>query len=230
MVFSAAVGELAKGDAMSGTELATKPRGVPSVPAYTREAVRYDARTSRYGRYRKGAVELLPLACGDVVLDIGCGTGLCFDLLVKRVGRTGTVVGVDPSAEMLELAAERVAARRWQNVVLVHSPVESAELPVADHALFCAVHDVLQSAPAVDNVLAHVRDGGAVAATGGKWAPPWAVAVNAGVLALHAPFVRNFAGFHRPWGLLAERVPELHVQEVALGAGYLASGRVRSAN
>jgi hypothetical protein len=56
------------------------------------------------------------------------------------------------------------------------------------------------------------------------------VAVNAGVLALHAPFVRNFAGFHRPWGLLAERVPELQVQEVALGAGYLASGRVRSAN
>ena len=106
----------------------------------------------------------------------------------------------------------------------------TAELPVADHALFCAVHDVLQSVPAVDNVLAHVRDGGAVAATGGKWAPPWAVAVNAGVLALHAPFVRNFAGFHRPWGLLAERVPELQVREVALGAGYLASGRVRSAN
>src|SRR5207253_1887798 len=147
MVFSAAVGELAKGDDMFGTELATKPGGVPSVPAYTREAVRYDARTSRYGRYRKGAVELLPLASGDVVL---------------------------------------------------------------------------QSAHAMDNVLAHVRDGGAVAATGGKWAPPWAVAVNAGVLALHAPFVRNFAGFHRPWGLLAKRVPELRVQEVALGAGYLA--------
>ena len=32
MVFSAAVGELAKGDDMSGTELATKPGGVPSVP------------------------------------------------------------------------------------------------------------------------------------------------------------------------------------------------------
>ena len=75
-------------------------------------------------------------------------------------------------------------------------------------------------------MLAHVRDGGWVAATGGKWAPPWAVAVNAAVLATHAPFVADFAGFTRPWALLAERVPELAVQEVALGGGYLASGRV----
>jgi hypothetical protein len=63
-------------------------------------------------------------------------------------------------------------------------------------------------------------------ATGGKWAPAWAVAINAGVLAVHAPFVRDFAGFHRPWALLAERVPGLAVEEVALGAGYLAWGRV----
>ncbi len=38
-----------------------------------------------------------------------------------------------------------------------------------------------------------------------------------GCMALHAPFVRNFAGFHRPWALLAERVPGLSVEEVASG-------------
>jgi demethylmenaquinone methyltransferase/2-methoxy-6-polyprenyl-1,4-benzoquinol methylase len=201
--------------------------GTPSIRAYTCDAQRYDARTASFGRYRQSAVDLLPLTCGDVVLDVGCGTGLCFELLVGRVGCTGTVVGVDPAAEMLELAARRVAARGWGNVVLVQSPVEVAALPRADHALFCAVHDVLQCATALDHVLAQIRDGGAVAATGGKWAPPWAVAVNAGVLALHQPFVRNFAGFGRPWALLAERVRGLRVQEVALGGGYLASGRVR---
>jgi demethylmenaquinone methyltransferase/2-methoxy-6-polyprenyl-1,4-benzoquinol methylase len=172
-------------------------------------------------------VDLLPLTCGDVVLDVGCGTGLCFEPLVERVGCAGTVVGVDPAAEMIELAARRVATRGWRNVVLVHSSVEAAALPPADHALFCAVHDVLQCASALDRVLGHLRDDGAVAATGGKWAPPWAVAVNAAVLALHQPFVRDFAGFDRPWALLAERVPGLRVQEVALGGGYLASGRVR---
>jgi SAM-dependent methyltransferase len=212
---------------MSRTEPVGRPCGATPVSAYTRDARRYDARTSSYGHYRRSAVDLLPLGCGDVVLDIGCGTGLCFEQLVERVGRTGTVVGVEPADAMLELAAQRVADRGWGNVELVHSPVEEANLPRADHALFCAVHDVLQSAPAVDHVVAHLRPGGAVAATGGKWAPPWAVAVNAGVMAAHGPFVRDFTGFGRPWALLAERVPGLRVQEVALGGGYLASGRKR---
>jgi SAM-dependent methyltransferase len=202
------------------------PPASGSVQAYSRDAARYDARTAGYEMYRRRVIGLLPVARGDVVLDVGSGTGLCFEQLVARVGPTGTVVGVEPAAAMRELAAERVAARGWTNVVLVGSPVESAELPTADHALFCAVHDVLQSAPALDHVLAHVREGGGVAATGGKWAPPWAVAVNVTVMATHAPFVRTFAGFSRPWALLAERVPGLEVDEVALGGGYLAWGRV----
>jgi SAM-dependent methyltransferase len=171
MVSSAAAGDLVEGASMSGTEPVRQPGGAARVPAYTHEAQRYDARTSRYACYRQHAVDLLPLAPGDVVLDIGCGTGLCFELLVRRVGSTGTVVGVDPAGEMLELAAQRAADRGWGNVVLVHSPVEYATLPQADHALFCAVHDVLQSAPALDHVLPHLRDEGGVAATGGTWAP-----------------------------------------------------------
>jgi demethylmenaquinone methyltransferase/2-methoxy-6-polyprenyl-1,4-benzoquinol methylase len=200
-----------------------------SVPAYSRDAASYDARTAGYEGYRRRVIDVLPLSAGDVVLDVGCGTGLCFEQLVGRVGPTGTVVGVEPAAAMRALAAERVEARGWANVEIIESPVESAALPAADHALFCAVHDVLQSGPALDHVLAAVRDGGWVAATGGKWAPPWAVAINAGVMALHAPFVRSFAGFSRPWALLAERVPGLTVEEVAMGSGYVAWGCVHHA-
>jgi hypothetical protein len=42
--------------------------------------------------------------------------------------------------------------------------------------------------------------------------------------AVHAPFVRDFTGFDRPWGLLDKHVPDLHVHEIELGCGYLASG------
>jgi demethylmenaquinone methyltransferase/2-methoxy-6-polyprenyl-1,4-benzoquinol methylase len=195
--------------------------------AYGRDAGHYDARTARYEMYRRRAVALLPLSPGEVVADVGCGTGLCFAQLVERVGPEGTVVGVEPAAGMRALAAERVAAQGWTNVVLLGSAVESAALPALDHALFCAVHDVLQSPAALNQVLGHVRDGGGVVATGGKWAPAWAVALNAGVLALHAPFVRTFAGFSKPWALLAQRVPGLSVEEVAFGTGYVASGRVQ---
>jgi demethylmenaquinone methyltransferase/2-methoxy-6-polyprenyl-1,4-benzoquinol methylase len=194
--------------------------------AYSRDAGRYDARTARYQVYRRRAVALLPVAPGEVVVDVGCGTGLCFEQLIDLVGPEGTVVGLEPAAEMRALAAERIAARGWTNVVLVGAAAECAVLPALDHALFCAVHDILQSPVALDHVLAHVRDGGGVVAAGGKWAAAWTGALNAGVLALHAPFVRDFTGFGKPWALLADRVPGLTVEELALGAGYVASGRV----
>jgi len=195
--------------------------------AYTRDASAYDSRTSAFESYRRRLVDLLPLSRGDVVLDVGCGTGLCFERVRNQIGAEGVIVGVDASRDMLAVAAARVADRGWRNVVLVQAPVEEAELPVvADHALFCATHDVLQSGAALDNVLSHVRDGGTVAAAGGKWAPLWAMGLNAGILALHAPYVHDFAGFDRPWAKLAPRVDRLRVQEVAMGGGYLASGTV----
>lgn len=202
-------------------------RTMPTQAAYAQDADRYDARTSLFDPWRRRLVELLPVRPGDVVLDVGCGTGLCFARLQERVGPDGVVVGVEPSREMLELAAERVAERGWRNVVLQHAAAEDLELPgPVDHVLFCAVHDVLQSEQALSAVLAHVRPGGSVAAGGGKWAPAWAIGVNMTVQALHAPFVRDFAGFDRPWARLAERVEDLRVEEVAMGGGYEATGRV----
>jgi len=204
---------------------ARRPAG--SQTAYTRDASAYDTRTSAFEAYRRRLVDLLPLCRGEVVLDVGCGTGLCFEQVRSQIGAEGVIVGVDASREMLAMAARRVADRGWRNVLLVQAPIEEAELPVvADHALFCATHDVLQSTAALDNVLSHVRDGGTVAAGGGKWAPAWALGLNASILALHSPYVRDFAGFGRPWTHLSPRLHRMRVQEVAMGGGYLASGTV----
>ena len=194
--------------------------------AYARDAADYDRRTSAFARYREMVVDVLPLRPGDTVIDAGCGTGLCFAAVQERIGPDGVLVGVDAAPDMLDVAADRVAAEGWSNVVLTCGSLETAELPVADHALFCAVHDILQSGSALDNVLGHLRPGATVAAGGGKWGPAWAIGLNASVLALHAPYVRDFAGFDRPWTYLAERVPDLAVREVAIGAGYVATGRV----
>jgi SAM-dependent methyltransferase len=197
-----------------------------TMPAYGRDASAYDAQTGSYERYRRQIVDELPLHRGDTVIDAGCGTGLCLQYLEERIGPEGTIIAVDAAADMLAIAAERVTAAGWSNVVLIESAVEDAELPEwVDHAMFCAVHDVMQSGAALDHVLGRVRPGGGVAAGGGKWGPAWAIGLNAGVLALHAPYVRDFAGFDRPWTHLAARVPGLRVREVAMGAGYVASGR-----
>jgi demethylmenaquinone methyltransferase/2-methoxy-6-polyprenyl-1,4-benzoquinol methylase len=201
--------------------------GTATPVAYGRDADAYDRRTASYQRYRRDAVDSLPLHHGDVVLDVGCGTGLCFEHLQDKVGPTGHVVGIDGALPMVELAAERVSREKWQNVTLVPAPVQDASIPAtADAALFCATHDILQSPAALENVVSHLRPGAWVAASGGKWAPTWKAALNLVSRAVHEPFVTSFDGFQRPWGLLSDVVEDLRVTEVAFGGGYLAVGRV----
>lgn len=52
-------------------------------------------------------VERLGNLDGATVLNVGCGTGNNFPLLVPRVGVTGHVIGVDYSAGMLARAERR---------------------------------------------------------------------------------------------------------------------------
>lgn len=171
-------------------------------------------------------MDLLPLRSGDVVLDLGCGTGLCFPLLEARIGPQGRIVGVDQSPQMLAIARTRLQGEGWTNVTLVESSVEQAEIPLeADAALFCAAHDILQASEALDNVFGHLRQAGWVAAGGGKWAPLWMAAVNPLVWATHRPYISSFEGFDRPWRHLARYVDDLRVEEVAFGTGYLVVGR-----
>jgi len=199
--------------------------------AYRSQAARYDRRTEAFGLWRERLVALLPARPGDTVLDVGCGTGLCIPLLRDKVGPTGTIVGIDASEQMLQLARDRVAAQGWDNVRLIEAPADRAPIDgPADAALFCAVHDVLQSRAALRRVFEHLRPGATVAAGGGKWPPgPLLRPLRGWVTAMHAPFVADFTGFDKPWRLLAEFVPDLRVHELAFGAGYLALGHHPSA-
>lgn len=49
-------------------------------------------------------VATLPVSPGMDVLDLGCGTGILFDMLRRRVEDHGTITGVDFSLEMAEKA------------------------------------------------------------------------------------------------------------------------------
>jgi SAM-dependent methyltransferase len=193
--------------------------------AYRSHADRYDRRTDAFRGWRELLVEQLPAQPGDTVLDVGCGTGLCMPLLQEKIGSTGAIIGIDASDDMLDVAVGRVAEQGWSNVQLVAAPIESAVVPAtADAALFCAVHDVMQSTAALGNVFDHLRPGAPVAATGGKWPAAWTWPLSAWVANLHAPFITDFAGFDRPWRAMLEFAPDLQVRELGFGAGYIAVG------
>jgi trans-aconitate methyltransferase len=195
-------------------------------PAYGEHARSYNRDTGAFQRYRRAVVEALPLRRGQVVLDVGCGTGLCCGLLREKVGARGAVVGIEESPEMAAVAREHIASEGWRNVTVVQSSAEDAQIAqTADAALFCAVHDIMQSPDALANVLTKLHPGAWVAAGGGKWAAPMMVAANMMTSMLHAPYVRSFSGFDRPWGHLEQLVEDVSVREVAFGNGYVMTGR-----
>jgi SAM-dependent methyltransferase len=193
--------------------------------AYYEQARSYNRDTGLFQPYRHAVVEALPLKRGQVVLDVGCGTGLCCGLLREKVGPGGTVVGIEESPEMAAVAREYIAREGWRNVTVVQSSAEDAQLEVAaDAALFCAVHDILQSPGALRNVMASLCPGAWVAAGGGKWAAPVMMAVNSMVRMLHSPYVRSFSGFDRPWRHLEHLVEDVQIREMAFGGGYVMTG------
>jgi trans-aconitate methyltransferase len=195
-------------------------------PAYGEHARSYERDTGAFQPYRRTVVEALPLRRGQVVLDVGCGTGLCSDMLREKVGPRGAVVGIEESPEMAAVAREHVASQGWRNVTVVQSSAEEAQIEVtADAALFCAVHDIMQSPEALENVLTTLRPGAWVAAGGGKWTAPIMVGANMMTSMLHAPYVRSFSGFDRPWGHLEQLVEDVSVHELAFGNGYVMTGR-----
>jgi hypothetical protein len=51
------------------------------------------------------------------------------------------------------------------------------------------------------------------------------VTLNSMVGLLHAPYVRDFSGFDRPWRHLEQLVEDVQVRELAFGSGYVMTGR-----
>jgi SAM-dependent methyltransferase len=193
--------------------------------AYARRAAGYAQDTKAFQYWRDELVRALPLRVGDTVLDVGCGSGLCLAGLRAKVGPSGHVVGVEEAPAMIALARGEAERNGWPEVRLLAESAERFSLPEpADAALFCAVHDVLMSPAALDNVFGQLRPGAWVVAGGGKWPPPWNLPLTALVAALHAPYVQSMEGFDRPWQLLEHYVDDLAVTEVAFGAGYRALG------
>jgi ubiquinone/menaquinone biosynthesis C-methylase UbiE len=194
---------------------------------YRKLAPTYDRVARPSQRMRRLAVDRLELRRGDVVLDIGCGTGLTFALVEKRIGPEGGLIGVDLSPDMLARARERVEENGWSNVTLVEASVEEAEIPVkVDACVSVLTHDVMRSPRALENVVEHIKPGGRIAVTGAKWAPRWAFPVNAYVGYVARRYVTTFEGFDRPWTRLEELVPGLRVRPILFGGAYLASGEV----
>jgi ubiquinone/menaquinone biosynthesis C-methylase UbiE len=75
------------------------------------------------------AIAALGITAGQVVADVGAGTGYYTVRLAERVGPTGRVFATDIQPEMLDLLRARVGRARLDNVNLVLSAAADPRLP-----------------------------------------------------------------------------------------------------
>ncbi len=211
-------------------------KGEPVRELYRRIAARYDLLAHLYylvgfrGRaYRKMAVRDLNLVRGDTVIDIGCGTGLCFSYLQEKVGPEGRIIGVDLSGDMLEKAWERVQKRGWSNVELVECDAAEFDFPGGVAGVISVF-----SLRSIERYEALMRKAALTLTPGGRFvvldlrlpdrSHSW---VKRMFLAFAKPFGvgMELAGF-RPWEPGEVYFEDTRITPLYFGFAYIFSGRV----
>jgi SAM-dependent methyltransferase len=168
------------------------------------------------------AVDLAGLEDGQALLDVATGTGLAAFLAAERVGREGTVIGMDTSPAMLAVARERAAAAgtdliRWQS----GAPERLSYADESFDAVLCL--QALADYPRPDAVLVELRrvlvEGGRLVLTcwGARGSNEWIDLVERAVRPV-------LPGLRRPFRLLQPSNLEALLQ----GAGLeeIESGRL----
>ena len=199
-----------------------------SIHRYRRHAAGYDRSARLTMPLRERTIERLQLRQGDVVLDVGAGTGLSFAPLLARVGPAGRVLAFEQSPEMFVQAEARASGRGWSKVWLQQTAAEKVRLPVAaDAVLFNYVHDVSRSAAAVTNILRQCKPGARVAMAGMKYFPWWTGPLNLLAWAKNRPYNALAADLWSPWDLVQAHCDPFECASTQLGMGYIAWGRLK---
>jgi arsenite methyltransferase len=110
--------------------------------------------------------DLADLSEGERVIDLGSGSGMDLFFAAERVGRLGSVVGVDFTAEQLEKARRIAEASGYSQVEFREGRIE--RLPAEDESFDCVISNgVINLAPEKQAVFAEaarvLRPGGRLA-------------------------------------------------------------------
>jgi arsenite methyltransferase len=199
-----------------------------SIERYRSKAAGYDDSAQRTMPLRRRTIALLALQPGQVVLDVGAGTGLSYELLCAAVGSRGRVLAFEQSPEMFAVAEQRVARLGLANLWHVNAAAEVVQLPQpADAVLFNYVHDISRTPAAVANVLRQVRPGAHLAMAGMKFFPWWTGPLNLLAWAKNRPYNARAADLWHPWDLVQAHCDGFTRSSTQWGMGYIAHGTLR---
>jgi len=142
--------------------MSLKPNGTPGVSRVTRS--REEARTSynrlsgwydliaggSERRFREKGLEMLNALEGEMVLEVGCGTGHSLLALSQEVGKSGQVLGIDLSEGMLGQTCRRISQSESGNRVslqcgdAVHLPYREGSFDAVFMSFTLELFDTLE--------------------------------------------------------------------------------------
>lgn len=111
-------------------------------------------------------IELLGLKPGEVVADIGAGTGYISWRMARKVRPGGQVYGVDIQEEMLDLLDRNMKRRGVTNVIPVLGTITDPKLPGNSIDLVIMVdvyHEFSEPYEMMENIVKALKPGGRVA-------------------------------------------------------------------
>jgi SAM-dependent methyltransferase len=171
---------------------------------YDAASPHFDAAPLRFwDRYGQRTIARLELPTGARVLDVCCGTGGSALHAARAVGEAGTVIGVDLSAPLLDLAKEKATKHGLRNVDFRVGDMTHLDFPEASFDAVVIVFGIFfapDMAAQLEALARLVRPGGVLALT--TWGPrlfaplylPFLDAVRA-----RRPGIQDY----RPWDRLA---------------------------
>jgi SAM-dependent methyltransferase len=112
------------------------------------------------------------IAAGARVVELGCGPHGCLDLLARRVGPSGKVIGVERSDEAVKMARAMVGEQDLGNVEVIHGDARATGLPRGEFDLVTS-RLVLVNVPQPEEIIVEavtlVKDDGIVALQEADW-------------------------------------------------------------
>ena len=110
-------------------------------------------------------IDALKFREGEVVADIGCGSGYISRKIAKKIGESGIIYGVDIQQEMLDLLVKRMAMFRIGNVKPVMGTTTDPQVPPASCDTMIMVdvyHEFDQPYEMIRSMIAGLKPGGRI--------------------------------------------------------------------
>lgn len=164
------------------------------------DAEKYDTVVAPQAEAGEELIDMADIHRADFVLDVGCGTGK-LTARIAGFAHDGTVIGLDPSAEMLGRAKRLCQLRK--NMVFIQMPAQAMDFDDQFDLIFSnsALHWIKEQEQVLGLVYNALRKGGRLAfqLPAENFCPEFFEYAEGALRELSLE--RFFAGWERPWFL-----------------------------